>query len=173
MTSPRRPLRLLPFLPLIALAACSPRLDWREARPEGAGLLALFPCKPEVDSRPATAAQPVRMGLAQCKAGETSFSISWAEVADPGLVTAALQEMRGTVAAKLGAASAPGEPVQVPGMTPNPQARVLQVAGPQAGQQAQLAVFTRGRLVYQALMLGGKRDDAAWQTFLGSIRLES
>ena len=155
---------------LTALAACSPRLDWREVRPAGSGLLALFPCKPEVDSRPATAEQPVRMGLAQCKSGETSFSISWAEVADPGLVTAALHEMRGSLAGKLGVPLAAGQPLQVPGMTPNAEAQVQRLAGI---QPAQVAVFARGRVVYQVLMLGGKRDEGAWSTFVGSIRLDA
>ena len=44
--------RALPSLSLLAaLIACSPTLDWREARPEGSGVAALFPCRPDQHER--------------------------------------------------------------------------------------------------------------------------
>lgn len=156
---------------MLMLSACSPSLDWREVRPEGAGLLALFPCKPEINSRPATAAEPSRMGLAQCKAGGLSFAIAWAELPDPALVTPALQQMREALSSKLAAAPAASAALSVPGMTPNAEAQTVAINGAQ--QQARVAVFTRGRLVFQAVMLGDKGNAAAWESFVGSIRLDS
>lgn len=169
MTLPRLLLRRLPFLYALALLACSPSLDWREVRPADAGLLALFPCKPEINSRPATPAEPARMGLAQCKAAGLSFALSWAEVADPALVTPALRQMRESLAGKLAAQAGPSQPLQVPGMTPNPEAQSQSLSG---SQQARVAVFTRGRLVYQAVMLGAKPNEAAWESFVGSLKLD-
>ena len=161
-----------PFLWILVLvsaaAGCSPSLDWREVRPEGAGALALFPCKPEVINRPAGAGSPSRMGLAQCRAAGQSFALSWAQVPDALQVTSALQQMRESVASKLAASAAPAQPLQVPGMTPNPQALSQRLSG---RQQAQVAVFSRGPLVYQAMMLGEKRNDAAWETFVTSVKL--
>nr|WP_295084309.1 hypothetical protein [uncultured Roseateles sp.] len=152
------------------LGACAPTLDWREVRPEGSDAQALFPCKPELLSRPAGGAQaPGRMGLAQCKAGGASFSLSWAEVSDPAQVAPALRQMRESLAGKL--AAKPGEllPVQVAGMTPNPEAQMQTLLG--AHQSAQVAVFTRGQLVYQAMLLAPKPDPAAWQTFIAALKL--
>ncbi|MET0517242.1 MAG: hypothetical protein ABW005_00270 [Burkholderiaceae bacterium] len=157
------------------LAACTPSLDWREVRPAGAGAQLLFPCKPELNERPATAAAPAAMGLAHCEAAGLSFSLAWAELADPTLVTPALARMREALAGKL--AASPGAatssapvPVQVRGMTPNPQALTQALAG--GAQQGHVAVFSRGRKVYQALMLGAQRNEAAWESFAGSIRLD-
>lgn len=154
---------------MLGLSACSPGLDWREVRPEGADVLALFPCKPTFSAHPATRAEPVSMGLAQCEADGQSFALSWAEVADPAQIAQVLKQMRESLAAKLPAPPGAPQPVQVSGMTPNPEAQQQAFKGKQ--QQASLAVFTRGRRVYQALMLGKQGNAAAWDAFIGSLRL--
>ncbi|MDN3918649.1 hypothetical protein [Roseateles violae] len=158
----------LPLL-VLALSACSPSLDWREVRLAEAGALALFPCKPELSSHAPTPAEPARMGLAQCKAAGFSFALSWAELPDPSRVEPALQQMREALASKLQARAEAPRPLQVPGMTPNPQALTQRLAGGE--QHAQLAVFARGPVVYQALMLGPRYNDTAWDSFAGSLRL--
>jgi len=124
----------------------------------------MFPCKPEQAKRP-------QMGLAQCKAAGLSFALSWADLQDPAQVELALGQMRQSLAEKLGASSAaPTQAVQVPGMTPNPQALAQQLTSAQ--EQARVAVFSRGLRVYQAVMLGPRADsdDATWNSFLGSVR---
>lgn len=160
---------LLPFAVAVATIACSPSLDWREVRPADSGALLLFPCKPEIAARPATAAEPARMGLAQCKAAGLTFSLSWAELEDPAGIAPALQQMPAALAAKLEAKPGAVRPLRIAGMTPNPQTGRQSLAGT---RQAEVAVFTRGRIVYQAVMLGAKRNEEAWDTFIGSIRLE-
>jgi hypothetical protein len=111
------------------------------------------------------------MGLAHCKAAGLSFALAWAELADPAQITPALLQMRLSVASKLGATAAAPQPMQLPGMTPNSQAQWQSLMAP--SQQAKVAVFSRGLLVYQLVMMGPKRDDAAWETFVSSIRLDS
>jgi hypothetical protein len=152
---------------LFALMACSPRLDWREVRPPGAGVLALFPCKPDIESREQG---PARMGLAACKAAGLGFSLTWAQLDDPALVGPALQQMRESLAVRLKASPALAQAVQISGMTPNPQA--LQQSLRAAQLQAEVAVFAHGLRVYQAVMLGPESDPAAWETFLGGVKLE-
>ena len=154
---------------VLALAACSPGLDWREVSPEGADVQLLFPCKPAISSHKATRAEPVAMGLAQCEAAGQSFALSWAEVDDPAQLTAALRQMRESLVSKMAARRSEPRPLQVPGMTPNVEAQQQTLIGAQ--QQAQVAVFTRGRRVYQALMLGARPNVAAWDAFLNSLRL--
>lgn len=153
----------------LGLCACSPRLDWREVRPDGAGVLALFPCQPDLSAHAPTVAEPVRMGLAQCEAGGQSFSLSWAELDDPSRAGAVLRQMRESLAAKLAAVAGPARPLDVPGMTPNPEAQYQRLTAAQ--QQAQVGVFTHGRRVYQAVMLGTAPNDAAWENFVGALRL--
>ena len=150
------------FLLVLSLGACSPSLDWREVRHEGAELQAMFPCKPDQAKRP-------RMGIAQCKAAGLSFALSWAELQDPAEVAPALGQMRESLAAKLDASSAaPTQAVQVPGMTPSSQALAQQLKG--AKEQARVAVFSHGLRVYQAVMLGAQANDAAWDSFVGSLK---
>lgn len=160
-------MRIVPalFALVAVVSACSPSLDWREVRPDGAGVLALFPCKPEIERR-----EPVRMGQAVCKAAGASFSLTWVRLDDPAQVAPALEQMRVSLAARLQARAAPAQAVQVKGMTPNPQA--LQQGLQAERQQARIAVFARGMWVYQAVMLGAKPDEAAWETFLTGLRLD-
>ena len=156
---------------LIALSACAPGLDWREVNLAESGVRALFPCKPEVSIRPATPTEPGRMGLAHCKAAGLSFALAWAELADPAQISPALLQMRLSVASKLAATAAPPQPMQLPGMTPNSQSQWQSLSAP--SQQAKVAVFSRGLLVYQLVMTGVKSDDFAWENFMASIRLDS
>ena len=166
-----RSLMIFPLAAVLALAACSPGLDWRELRPEGADVRVMFPCKPTISSHPATQAEPVTMGLAQCEAAGQSFALSWAQVDDPAQLSAALRQMRESLAHKMSAQRSEPRPVQVPGMTPNVEAQQQILIG--ARQQARVAVFTRGQRVYQVLMLGARPDAAAWETYLSSVRLGS
>lgn len=157
-------------LMLSLLAACQPALNWREVRPAGSGALALFPCKPEVAQRPAEAGQGA-MGLAQCEAAGRRFSLSWAEAPDATQAGAALTAMSAALAAKLGQALPSAQPLSVPGMTPLPEAAQHRIAGP--GDVVRLAVFAHGGRVYQALLSGPADDTAAWETFVGGLRVGS
>ena len=154
----------------MCLAACSPQLDWRVVRPAGAGISALFPCKPTVTSHPATAAEPVTMGLAECKAGGWTFSLAWADLADPALVGPALTQMPRSLATKLNAPRVAPLPLAVPGMTANPAAQVQLLVGAQ--QRARVAVFTRGLRVYQLVLLGAQDNPAVWEAFLAAVKLD-
>lgn len=147
---------------LCLTAACQPALNWREARPEGAEVAALFPCKPEIEQR-------AGMGLAQCKAAGLGFALSWADVPDPTQVGPALKAMPLALAAKLGQPLPVGQPLQVPGMTPLPEAAQHRLAG--AASTTRVAVFAHGGRVYQALMTAPQDDAAAWESFIGGLRL--
>ncbi len=146
------------FALVVLLAACQPALNWREVRPEGAGALALFPCKPVIEQRPG-------MGLASCEAAERRFALSWAEVPDASRVGDALRAMPLALAAKLGQALPPAQPLQVPGMTPLPEAAQYRLNG------SRVAVFAHGGRVYQLLMSADRDDAAAWEAFVGGLRL--
>ena len=157
-------------LMLSLLSACQPALNWREARPAGAGVVALFPCKPETEQRPAQGQQGA-MGLAQCEAAGKRFALSWADAPDPTQAGAALKAMPQALAAKLGQALPAGEVLQVPGMTPLPEAAHYRIAG--AGGVTRVAVFAHGGRVYQALMTAERDDAAAWESFRAGWTIET
>ena len=78
------------------------------------------------------------------------FALSWAEVPDPTQVASALKAMPQALATKLGQSLPAGTALQVPGMTPMPEAAQYLLAAP--GAVTRVAVFAHGGRVYQALM---------------------
>ncbi|MEF7615503.1 hypothetical protein V4F39_16400 [Aquincola sp. MAHUQ-54] len=157
------------------LAACSPTLNWREVRPEGAEVQALFPCKPSGPTRrvPLGAAS-VDMTVLACDASDMTFALTIADVHDPAQVGVALDALVAAAAANLRASTAPqAQPLQVPGATPHAGARRLRIEGrrPDGGRiEAHVALFTRGTRVYQATVLGPWPVQEAVDTFQGGLR---
>jgi hypothetical protein len=151
-------------LMLTLLAACQPALNWREARPAGSGAVALFPCKPEVDQRRG-------MGLAQCEAAGKRFALSWADLPDPAQLSPALKAMPQALATKLGQPLPSGRALQVPGMTPLPEAAEYRLAA--SAGVARVAVFAHGGRVYQAVMTADADDQAAWENFRAGLAIEA
>ena len=149
---------------LMLLAACQPTLNWREARPAGSGAVALFPCKPEVDQRPG-------MGLAQCEAAGKRFALSWADLPDPAQLSPALKAMPQALATKLGQPLPRAEALQVPGMTPLPDAVEYRLAA--TAGVTHIGVFAHGERVYQAVMTAAEDDQAAWESFRGGLAIEA
>lgn len=150
------------LLQLLLMAACQPALNWREIRPAGSGAVALFPCKPDVEQRGG-------MGLARCEAGGRGFALSWADTPDPTQAGAALKAMVQALAAKLGQPLPPLQPLQVPGMTPLPEAAQHRLGN--ASGTTRVAVFAHGGRVYQALMTAPQDDPAAWDSFVAGLRV--
>jgi hypothetical protein len=161
----------------LAAAGCSPALDWRDARPEGSGVTLLLPCRPNAQVRAVLlAGRQVRLALHACSAGGATWALAFADVGDPGQVTAALDELRSSVAANLGAAAAPSVALAVPGATPNPSSTRSTLSGhlPDGSPvQARVAVFARGTFVFQATVLGAKVPADAAETFFASLRVPS
>lgn len=153
---------------LSLLAACAPALNWREVRPAGADAVALFPCKPDIEQRPAQADRGA-MGLAQCEAGQRRFALSWADAPDPTQAGAALHAMAEALAAKLNRPLPPGQALAVPGMTPLPQAAQHRLVG--GDGVTRIAVFAHGGRVFQAVMTASQDDVAAWEAFVGGLRV--
>ena len=163
------------------LSGCAPALDWRQVRPDGAGLEALFPCKPDSHARQATlAGHSVRMTLHACTAGGHTYALGFADVVDPAQVPAALDALRAAATANLGGREVADAALSVPGMTPQPGARRIRVAGQLPDGQAMAqdaAIFARGTVVYQASRIGPpptsrqQEDEEAAATFFSSLRL--
>lgn len=160
---------------LLAAAACSPALDWREFQPEGSGIVATFPCKPDRHARTVRlAVQTVRIELLACGADDTQFAVSYFDLDDPAKVSTALAELQTLAAGNLGAQQRHERPAQVPGMTPNPQAAHLRLEGRQpdgSTVQEEAVFFAKGLRIYQATVLGRSLRPGAAETFLAGLRL--
>ena len=158
----------------VLLAACSPALDWRDVRPAGSHVTLLMPCKPVVQERRLPlAGASVSLTLQACKAGDQTWGIAHADVADPARVGAALVELRTSAAANIASLAAEVLPLQVPGATPQAASERVRLDGrlPDGRPvQMQLAVFAQGTRVFQATALGERLPVEAAETFFGSIR---
>jgi len=157
-------------------AACSPTLNWREVRPEGSGAVAMFPCKPQRFARSVPlAGHRVEMHLSSCTVDGVTYALSDASVESPIDAGPALQALGAAAAGNIGAAApASGAPLTIAGMTPNAAARRWSLQGRGADDKAvheEVAVFMRGRQVYQATIVGPAIDAEAAETFFGGIRL--
>jgi hypothetical protein len=167
-----------PFVALVVLwlAACTPTLNWREVQLEG-GAVALFPCKPQHQTRTlALAGEPVALTLHACEAAGLRFAIAQADVQSPSRVEDALAALAAAQARNLQTSLPAGEAAQVPGMTPNVQARRYALSGRRpdgSGVQAQLLLFARGTQVLQATVLDGAPDAPAVHTFMEALRAPS
>ncbi len=168
--------KALIFSLLCAAGACTPTLDWRDVRPQGAVLQALFPCKPDVHARQvALAAVVVEMILYACSAGGATYAVGFADIGNAQRVEAALAQLWAAAAGNIDAKGAHAvAPLRIEGMAPDGQAVRQAFAGRLAdGQQVQeqAAVFARGTQVYQVTMVGHQLDADAIETFFGALRL--
>lgn len=167
----------VPLLLAAALGACAPALDWRELRPEGSGLQLMLPCRPTTQARSVSlAGRSVKLSLLACSAGEQTWALAFADVGDPAVVAAALDELRTSAARNLGAEVQAARPLDVPGATPNPGSQRFAVDGrlpDGSAVQEQAAVFARGTLVFQATAVGARLGGDAVDTFFGSLRFPS
>ena len=170
---------VLAALALAGGAGCSPTFDWREFEPDGSGVVLAFPCKPDHHARSVTVAGArVNMEMLVCVAGDTTFALTYFDVADPTGVTAAITELRAVAAKNLGLGETPPGVAEfrVRGMTPNPQAARLVLAGRRpdgAPLRQQAAFFTKGLRVYQASVVGSQPSAEAVDTYFSSMKLPS
>jgi len=162
-------------LALLWLAACSPSLDWREVRPPGTAVVATLPCKPNVSSRAVQlAGQAVRLSMLACKAEDMTWAIASTDVEDPARVGPALQALRESTRANLQGQVAEAVPAAVRGATPHDaQARVVVHGRKQDGTatSAQFVVFSHGTQVFQAIVVGERRQGHSAEMFFESLRV--
>lgn len=171
---------------LLATSACAPNLNWREVRPAQAdGLVAMFPCKPDTHERQVPwpgMPQGVLMRMLSCQTDEGTWALSYVTVPEVGLLVPSLHEMTMMMRRNLGAASQlaaqapspsamPGSapantpglseqdlgPIQVPHMTPMPQAHAWRFTAQRPdglGRPLDLDIrtwhFSHGMTVFQA-----------------------
>lgn len=163
-------------LVVAALAAgCSPALDWRELRPSEGHLSFMLPCKPSVQERQLPlAGQAVALALQACATQGQTWGLATADLGDPARVGPALAELGAAAAANIGGQVVADREARIPGATPNPGSRQLELRGRQPGGRAvvmHVALFAHGTRVYQATVLGEQPGRDALDTFFGALRI--
>ena len=91
------------FWPLaLALAGCSPSLNWRNVPLEPLGLVASLPCKPDrLERSIELAGAPVQVHMAGCVADGATVAVACAALPPPALAGTALAHWRTAVLAAL------------------------------------------------------------------------
>lgn len=162
---------------LTLLVACTPALDWREVHAQGDALAVLFPCRPERHARTiALAGAHARMEMAACAAGGSTYAVSFVDLRDPASVTGALEELRRSAVANVAGVAPRATPFALRGMTPNPEAQRLQVAGhlPDGTPvQEHAAFFVQGLRIYQAGVIGAAPAPEAVKIFFAGLKFSS
>jgi hypothetical protein len=170
-----------PLLVAVSMSACSPALNWRVVQVEQAqGLVASFPCKPEHRERhvpwPDLPAG-VQMHVLSCQTEGRTWALNYAVMPDVQGVGPALSHLAQQLHQNLAAASDMGGqqaeaggsklalnvraqdlgPIQVPQMTPMPQAHGWQFAAQRPdglGRPMDMSIrawhFSHGLTVFQA-----------------------
>lgn len=160
---------------LLALAGCSPTLNWRELRLDGAPLLALLPCKPETATRPVPMlGQPTELHMHSCEAGGLTFAVAWAELSDASRAAEALDQWQAASLASIRVApgSAQAWDIKLTGATA--QRGVRAQGSDHQGQalQSQTAYFSQGNKVFQAAIYGPKISSEASTAFFDGLSLQ-
>lgn len=160
---------------LVALHACAPALDWRQVSPGGWQVTASFPCRPSNAQRDiALGGQRLTMFMHACTAAGTTFALTMADVRDVRSVGPALDELAAAAVRNLAARIDANEPAQVPGMTPNGEARRLLLSGQLPGGEKvieHVVVFAHGSRIYQLALVGAQPATEVVQPFFDGIRL--
>lgn len=166
----------LPWGLAAASAACSPALDWREARPQDTGVQLLLPCRAASHAREVMlAGAPSRWVLHSCEAAGTTWAVGWVALSDPARVSPVLAELRVAATANLGATTLQAVRARAPvGATPNPLSGRYALDGRLPDGRVvrgQVAWAVRGTAVLQATAIGPDPDPVALDTFFDSLRL--
>jgi hypothetical protein len=162
------------LLAVLAVVACSPALNWRQA-PLG-GLTFSLPCKPDKAERAVPlAGRTLPLAMQGCEAGGALFAISRAQVGDATAVPAVLQAWRVSALAALRAEPGADRNVEAPSYAGLPglaSAQWLQVSGqrPHGGAvQAQLGWLVLGSDIYHLAVYADRLDADMTEPFFTDI----
>lgn len=167
----------LSLLALMLLQACSPSLNWRDVRPEGASLVLLLPCKPDKAQRTVPLGGfATELNMLGCDAGGATFAVASANISDAAKVAEVLaQWQKLTLLNMKASAGAQVSPLKVAGSDALPPAVLVKAQGRRADGNpvtGQAAYFARGAQVFQVVMYADKVAPEAGDTFFSSIKFE-
>ncbi len=164
------------LLLVLALAACSPTLNWREVRGDEAPYVVLLPAKPSSFARPVNLGGiQVEMSMTAAEVDDVNFAVASAKVTDPAQRQAALAAMQAAMLRNIGSVQHSEKAVTLKGGIPATEV----VASGKTGNAGNTAVVLHARFamhgerVYQVIALGptAHLSDETAETFLTSFVL--
>jgi hypothetical protein len=168
-------LRLAFACALIALAACTPELDWRELSLPDSRFSVLLPCKPQRETRTLnTAAGALRMTMYACSLAHGTMAVAYTDVAANALTAAQtdaqVDAARDALLRNIGAGARTEEEANIAGLP----GRQISAEG-RSGAQALLLkarFVVAGSRIYQIAYVGARDalDMADIDLFLASFR---
>lgn len=168
---------------LLALAACSPALNWREVRPDNTQLSLLLPCKPDkAEKTVPLGGQPTTLAMLGCDAAGATFAVAVADLGDPVRVAPVLAQWQNLTLAHMkagpvgsGAGASQLLPLQLPGAAAQPAPVRVLAQGQRADGSAvrgQAAYFAQGSQVFQAVIYAPQITPEAAETFFSSFKFQ-
>jgi uncharacterized Fe-S center protein len=168
-------------LALLALAACSPKYNWRDYSSPDAPFRAMFPDKPATHSREIDLdGLKLKMTMTASKVDDTTFAIGSAEAPDAVRAEAAVAAMKTAMVRNIGATierEAVGKASSASGATQARSTAIDIVAkGKQNGQPMRLVGHfeSRNQRIYQVIVIGPEKDVKQEQVdqFMSSFKLQ-
>ena len=161
----------------VALLGCSPTLDWRDVRPDGAGLRALFPCKPGSHEREVReAGQSLRMSMYACEAGGATFALGFADTGSAAMAASTLAHWKSAAQRNVQGELREDKPIEMVGVDPSARAARVSLRGRAPGGDAvdvELLLFSRQGMVYQATVFGRRLEPEALDTFFSALKFDA
>jgi hypothetical protein len=163
----------------IALAACSPTFNWRDAPVGDAGVIVLLPCKPDHATRQVPlGSEAVPVDMAGCKAGGATFAVAHATASSAEQAESWMRAWRTATRTQLATKRVVEAPAAVPRAAASPAPARLDTQGPPAesrDEAAHVLWFAQqrpdGMAIYQATVLGSPSSSEALTTFFEGIRI--
>jgi hypothetical protein len=169
---PKLPLSLLLLFLSLALASCTPAMNWREVRLAGA--LVLLPCKPDRAERDVRLANTqVAMQMAGCEAAGAMFALSHAELLPTVEQSEVLTEWRTAALTKMNSSEV--RELQSQAKTGPRFAIDLDATGRRASGeplQARLAWLVSGRDIYHLAVYGKPNRGELSDNFFQQVKLD-
>ena len=175
--------RLMAGAAVLALAGCSPALNWREVRPEASSLRLLLPCKPDrAEKSVPLGGQPALLRLMGCDADGATFAVAVATLALPNGANSAnlLAQWQSLSLANMGAPAQPAGALPlkiqgwkpVAGMTTPQRIRALGKRADGTPVAGEMAFFAQGSEVFQVVVYASKLTPEMADTFFDSLVFE-
>ena len=169
---------LIFFSAALALAGCSPALNWREVRPEGTRLQVLLPCKPDKAQKVVPlGGQATPLAMLGCDADGATFAVAVADLGDAAKAAPVLARWRELTLSNMNAVPGSFQPLalRIPGASAEAPVFRLQAQGGRADGSAvsgQSASFAQGAQVFQVVLYAPKIAPETAETFFSSLKFE-
>jgi hypothetical protein len=157
---------LLALLAALALAACSPKFNWRDYRSPDAPFVVMFPDKPDTHTRDVDLnGLKVKMTMTAVQIDGAMFAVGTGEAPDAAQAQAALEAMKTALVNNIGATVT--KETRTAGID-------IEATGVRAGKPMQLIgrFVARDKRFYQVIVMGPKSDMPPEQTemFMSSFK---